>query len=52
MIEESTVSTIAKLTTAEELFIMPADGFRYGLIDGELKHMSLGGQWHGKMNYK
>lgn len=42
------MSAITKLITAEELLIMPDDGFRYELIEGELKQMSPAGRRHGK----
>ena len=41
------MSTEAKLITAEELLEMPDDGFRYELINGELKKMSPAGREHG-----
>ncbi len=34
--------------TAEELLNMPADGFRYELVRGELRKMSPAGQSHGE----
>ena len=39
--------SITTLLTAEQLFQMPEDGFRYELIDGEVKRMSPGGWEHG-----
>ncbi len=41
------MSTATKLMTAEELFEMPDDGFRYDLVKGELKRMSPAGSEHG-----
>lgn len=35
------------LMTADELLQMPKDGYRYELIEGELKRMSPGGYKHG-----
>lgn len=35
--------------TAEELFLMPNDGFCYELIEGELKKMSPPGSQHGRI---
>lgn len=43
----STATT--KLMTAEELFRMPDDGFRYELVRGELKRMSPTGDEHGRV---
>jgi Uma2 family endonuclease len=40
-------TTETKLTTADELFEMPKDGFRYELIEGELRRMSPAGDEHG-----
>lgn len=39
--------TTKTLMTADELLQMPKDGFRYELIEGELKQMSPGGYKHG-----
>jgi Uma2 family endonuclease len=33
--------------TADELFVMPHDGFRYELVKGELRQMSPAGSEHG-----
>jgi Uma2 family endonuclease len=41
------VSTTTRLMTADELFMMPEDGFRYDLVKGELKKMSPAGSAHG-----
>ncbi len=38
---------IETLVTAEELLAMPADGFHYELIEGEIKKMSPAGIVHG-----
>ena len=42
------MTTTTRPMTAEELFDLPDDGFRYELIRGELKKMSPAGQTHGK----
>lgn len=42
------MSTVTRLMTAEEFLVMPDDGFRYELIEGELKQMSPAGRRHGK----
>jgi len=41
------MSTTTQLTTADELFMMPKDGFRYELVKGELRKMSPAGSEHG-----
>lgn len=38
-----------QLMTAEELFKMPDDGFKYELVDGILRRMSPTGKRHGKV---
>ena len=42
------MATTTQLMTAEDLFDLPDDGFRYELIKGDLKKRPLGGQLHGK----
>ena len=42
-------STTTKLMTADELLMMPEDGFHYELIRGELKRMSPPGEEHGRV---
>ena len=42
------MATTTRLMTAEDLFDLPDDGFRYELIRGELKKMSPAGQSHGE----
>lgn len=42
-------TTETKLVTADELLEMPHDGFRYELIEGELKRMSPAGEEHGRV---
>lgn len=41
------MSTTRTLTTADELLIMPDDGFRYELVKGELRRMPPAGSEHG-----
>lgn len=41
------MSVTTQLMTAEELFRMPQDGFRYELVKGELKRMAPAGSEHG-----
>lgn len=41
--------TVTKLVTADELFAMPDDGWRYELVNGELIRMSPTGQEHGAL---
>jgi Uma2 family endonuclease len=44
------MSTATRPTTADELFHMPDDGFRYELIEGELRKMSPTGGEHGVLS--
>ena len=41
------MSTTLQQVTADELFAMPKDGFRYELVKGELRKMSPAGTEHG-----
>jgi Uma2 family endonuclease len=41
------MSTTLQQFTADELFAMPKDGFRYELVKGELRKMSPAGSEHG-----
>ena len=41
------MSTTTRITTADELLRMPDDGFRYELLEGELRKMSPTGTEHG-----
>src|SRR5437870_5335305 len=41
------MSTTKTLMTANQLLQMPEDGYRYELIEGELKQMLPGGEKHG-----
>ena len=41
------MSTATRITTADELLRMPDDGYRYELIEGELRKMSPAGTEHG-----
>ncbi len=41
------MSTAAKIITADQLFRMPDDGFRYELWEGELRQMTPAGFQHG-----
>ena len=42
-------TTITRPTTADELFAMPDDGFRYELVEGELIRMAPAGAEHGRV---
>jgi Uma2 family endonuclease len=44
------MSTEVKLMTADELLVMPDDGFRYELIKGELIRKPLRGHIHGRVS--
>ena len=41
------MSTTSTLVTADELFVMPHDGFRHELVKGELRRMPPAGSEHG-----
>lgn len=43
------MSVTQRLLTADELFRMSADGFRYELVQGELRRMSPAGYQHGRI---
>ena len=43
------MSTTTQLMSAEELFMMPDDDFRYDLVKGELRKMSPAGSEHGSI---
>jgi len=42
-------ATLTKPVTADELLAMPEDGYRYELIEGELRRMSPAGEEHGRV---
>ena len=44
------MSTTPTLATADELFAMPDDGFRYELVKGELRRMPPAGSEHGAVS--
>ncbi len=46
------MSTTLQQVTADELFAMPKDGFRYELVKGELRKMSPAGGEHGAIIVK
>ena len=41
------MSTTARKTTADDLFALSDDGFRYELVAGEIRRMTPGGSEHG-----
>ena len=43
------MTTQVQLTTADELLRHPGDGYRYELIEGELKRMAPAGNEHGML---
>ena len=45
-----TTPTKHRITTAEELFNMPDDGYRYELVRGELRKMAPSGSEHGDIS--
>lgn len=45
-----TTPTKHRITTAEELFSMPDDGYRYELVRGELRKMAPAGSEHGDIS--
>jgi Uma2 family endonuclease len=49
MTPEVLMTTTNLLVTAEELFHMPEDGFRYELVRGELRKMAPAGHVHGRV---
>lgn len=46
------MTTTRTLTTEDELLRMPDDGFRYELVEGELRQMSPTGYEHGRCTIK
>ena len=45
-----TTPTKRRITTAEELFSMPDDGYRYELVRGELRKVAPAGSEHGDIS--
>ena len=43
------MTTATRPMTAEELLLMPDDGYRYELVRGELQKMSPAGSYHGRL---
>lgn len=43
------MSAIIETFTAEQLLAMPADGWRYELVEGELRRMAPAGHEHGRV---
>ena len=43
------METVGRLITAEEFEMLPDDGKRYELIDGELREMAPTVNWHGEV---
>jgi Uma2 family endonuclease len=48
-LQEATMSTTPTLATADELLMMPDDGFRYELVKGEIRRMPPAGSEHGSI---
>src|SRR5262245_54224379 len=43
------MTTTKALLTAEDLYRLPDDGYRYELLDGELKRLAPAGYEHGRV---
>ena len=43
------MAVVRQQVTADELFHMPDDGFRYELVQGELRRMNPAGNVHGRI---
>ena len=43
------MSAVTATLTAEQLFAMPGDGWRYELVEGELRRMAPAGHEHGRV---
>ena len=43
------MAVVRQQVTADELFYMPDDGFRYELVQGELRQMNPAGNVHGRV---
>jgi Uma2 family endonuclease len=43
------MSTVASVLSAEQLLAIPDDGWRYELVQGELRRMSPAGRQHGRV---
>lgn len=46
------MGTTTSVITAEQLLVMPSEGWRYELVDGELRRMSPAGHEHGRIAMK
>jgi Uma2 family endonuclease len=43
------MAVVRQQVTADELLLMPDDGFRYELVQGELRQMIPAGNVHGRV---
>ena len=43
------MDVVRQQVTADELLLMPDDGFRYELVKGELRRMTPAGNVHGRV---
>ena len=43
------MTTTTRPMTAEEILLLPDDGYRYELVRGDLKQMSPSGNYHGRL---
>jgi Uma2 family endonuclease len=43
------MAVVRQQVTADELLLMPDDGFRYELVEGELRRMNPAGNIHGRI---
>jgi Uma2 family endonuclease len=46
------MDVVRQQVTADELLLMPDDGFRYELVHGELRRMNPAGNVHGRVTMR
>jgi Uma2 family endonuclease len=47
--ENESMDVVRQQVTADELLLMPDEGFRYELVNGELRRMTPAGNVHGRV---